>query len=276
MPEQKFSLHTHNNAFGIFDGRSAPLDMIEKAEELGLEAIGVSNHLIWHPNMPAAHGMFFSDFNNALDVYKRNVDLIHELDAKSKIKVLAGFEVDFFPSAAWRKGFEKMLSQLEVDYLIGSTHFMRSSDESLLCNIYHMETLSSSTSQDLINSYMINYWENTIESIRSGYFDFIAHIDYCTIFNLCIAPLWDEYKWRVIEALAEHDQAYELNTSGYRRLGRPHPDTWMIEELNHRNIPIIISDDAHSTNYICSDFDKAETYLAAIKYTNRWNLKNLS
>lgn len=272
MPEQNFSLHTHNNAFGVFDGRASPQEMVKKAEELGLEAIGVSNHFIWHPNMPAAHGMFFNDYKTALDIFKRNIDLIHELDSKSKIKVLAGFEVDFFPSAEWRCGFEKMLKELEVDYLIGSTHFMRTADESYLCNIYHMELLPPQTTFEQIDNYMCYYWQNTVECIKSGYFDFIAHLDYCTIFNLCTSPEWNDSKWQVIEALAEQKKPYELNTSGYRRIERPHPDFWLIEELNKRNVPIIISDDAHTPEHLCYNFDKAEAYLKSINYTNRWSL----
>lgn len=270
MIKQKFSLHTHNNAFGIFDGKSSPEDMVRKAEELGLETLGISNHFIWHPNMQRVHDMFFVDYNKALDVFKRNIEIIKELRAKSKINILAGFEVDFFPSVEWRKGFERMLKELEYDYLIGSTHFMRTADESYLCNIYHMNKLPQGTTFEQIDEYMKGYWENTIEAIKSGYFDFMAHLDYCTIFNLCTSEKWNEYKWRVIEALDKNHQAYELNTSGYRRIERPHPDYWMIEELNKRNVPILISDDAHGAEHLCNGFDKAESYLESINYTNRW------
>lgn len=40
--------------------------------------------------------MFHNDYGEALDIYKRTIDEIHRIAANSKIKVYAGFEVDFF------------------------------------------------------------------------------------------------------------------------------------------------------------------------------------
>lgn len=57
---QNFTYHSHNNSQGIFDGSNSAEEMIGKAEELGFEAIGVSNHLCLHPNMPLANKMFLT------------------------------------------------------------------------------------------------------------------------------------------------------------------------------------------------------------------------
>ena len=37
---QNFSYHTHNNALGVFDGRSSALEMLQQAENLGWSEIG--------------------------------------------------------------------------------------------------------------------------------------------------------------------------------------------------------------------------------------------
>ena len=47
---QKFSYHTHTNILG-FDGKNTAEEMIKKAEEIGFEEIGISNHFIYHPNL---------------------------------------------------------------------------------------------------------------------------------------------------------------------------------------------------------------------------------
>ena len=93
---QKYTYHTHNNFEGIFDGTSSCEDMIVKATELGFEEIGVSNHLIFHPNMQMVDKMFFNDYNKAMDIYKRSYDEIDRVSSKYPIKVFKGFEVDFF------------------------------------------------------------------------------------------------------------------------------------------------------------------------------------
>ena len=48
---QKFSYHTHTNSFGLFDGRNTVEEMIEGAYRAGYTELGISNHLIYHPNM---------------------------------------------------------------------------------------------------------------------------------------------------------------------------------------------------------------------------------
>lgn len=270
---QNFSLHTHNNAFGIFDGHTSPQEMVKRAEELGWTHMGISNHMVWHPNMPSQHKMLFRDINQAIDIYKRNIDLIRELDSQSKIKIYAGFEVDFFPSKQWRDGFEKICKSLDYDYLIGATHFIRNDDESMLCNIYYMNQLPSATSSTQMQNYMKNYWLTNIEAAKSGYFDFIAHLDYCSIFNLCTTPEWDDYKWQLIETLSEKHQPCEINTSGYRRINRPHPAPWMIKELCKRNVPVVISDDAHEPSHLGYAFQEAENLLSELNYSNRWDIK---
>lgn len=270
---QNFSLHTHNNALGIFDGINSPLEMLQQAEILGWEEIGVTNHFIWHPHMPLAHRMFFNDYHNALDVHKQALESLNEAAQKVKIAVRFGYEVDFFPSNEWRDGFEKMMEELKPEYLIGSTHFLRNTDETFLCNIFHLNALPTSTTKEQMHEYLANYWLNIVAAIESGYFAFIAHIDYCTIFNLCVEPEWDEYKLMVIESLAKHNQPYEINTSGYARVGIPHPNPWMITELCKRNVPVVISDDAHSIDVLGRYFSEAEELLENLGCTNRWSLK---
>lgn len=60
---QKFSYHTHTNALGIFDGHHSAAEMIRRAEEIGYEEIGISNHLVYHPNLLTTSPMFFNDFD---------------------------------------------------------------------------------------------------------------------------------------------------------------------------------------------------------------------
>ena len=88
---------------------------------------------------------------------------------------------------------------------------------------------------------------------------------------MCVEPEWDEYKWRIIEALEKHKQPFELNTSGYNRIDMQHPATWMLEELSKRGVPVIISDDAHDVSMLGQHFERAEKLLADIGYTSRFN-----
>ena len=96
---QEYSYHMHTNSFGIFDGHNSAEEMIRKAEEVGLKKIGISNHQAFHPNMPTNQSkMFFSNYNQACDLYKKVIEEIRTASLNFKIDVKVGFEVDFFQS----------------------------------------------------------------------------------------------------------------------------------------------------------------------------------
>ena len=268
---QNYSYHMHTNTLGVYDGHNSAEEMIEKAEQVGFAKIGISNHMAFHPNMPNQSQMFFSDFDQACDIYKRTIEEIRTVSLKSRIDVKIGFEVDFFSSATWRILFEKMQKELNADYYISATHYLRDKTEKYIMNLYYLKRHPEIRIDDEnITVYLNNYWDNIIESIKSGYFDFIAHLDVCKLFGYCLTPEWDERKWETIEVLAKYKQPYELNTSGWVKVGEQHPHTWMVEELNKRNVPVIVSDDAHSVEMLAQHFDQAENLLKTLNYQNRY------
>lgn len=269
---QKFSYHSHTNTFGIYDGHNSAQEMIKKAEEIGFEELGISNHLILKDNVIQNHSMFFNDYNLALDTYKRTIDDIRTAAINAKIKVRVGFEVDYFSDLKWRSDFERLITNLDIDYLIGSTHFLRNTDETVIYNMYHMKESNVYSNPELLNQYLNNYWRNIVESIKSGYFDFIAHLDVCKLFNFCQEESWNEQKFEVIETLDKYRMPYELNTSGWNKCNEQHPHLWMIEELNKRDVPILINDDAHSTAMLGQHYERAEQILSGINYKNRFRL----
>lgn len=263
---QDFSYHTHNHTQGIGDGRNTCEEMIAKAEEIGFSEIGVSNHLIYHPNIPLRHPQNFNDFAKALDYAQKNIDEIRETAQRHKIKVYAGFEVDYYPSAMWRNAFEKIITAVKPDYLIASTHNALSKDEKLLYNLWHIPT----PIDEQMKLYLANYWQNLIDCINSGYFDFVAHCDLATNLGVCVGDEWKDWQWKVIEAIKTQKLPFEINTKGIFRCGRPSPDWWMIKELIAAGVPTLISDDAHSTDMLGSYFADVEVELAKIPNAKRF------
>ena len=77
---------------------------------------------------------------------------------------------------------------------------------------------------------------------------------------------------QILEALKETHTPFEINTSGYDRINRPHPDVWMIKEMakNGGAVPVLISDDAHYTEKLGRHFEQAEQLLQELNYTNRF------
>ncbi|MBO5038727.1 MAG: histidinol-phosphatase HisJ family protein [Alphaproteobacteria bacterium] len=270
---QNFTLHTHNNELR-FDGHASAREMITAAENKGFTTIGVTNHLIMHPTLNFTENeepMFFHDFNQAQSAYMRHIEILENLKSDFKINIKIGFETDFFQNKDWRNYFEKMITRLPVDYLIGTSHFLKSEDESFLLNIYHLKRLQTPLEDEVLKNYVINHLKNIEQAVRSGYFSFMAHLDYCTIFNLAEDSSYDPYKLKILDALKETGTPFEINTSGYDRINRPHPAPWMIKELSQNGglVPVVISDDAHYPERLGNHFDKAEALLKELNYTNR-------
>ena len=272
---QNYTYHSHTCALNKYDGKNTALEMITRAEELGFEAIGISNHMCYHPNIILSNPMNIADIEEAVDTYQRIIEEIHNASRYAKIKVYVGFEVDFFPSKLWRDDFEQIISRINADYYIGSSHVIRTADEKQIINPYDVILHGYPCPDNFIKDNYHNCWSNLIESIKSGYFAFIAHLDLHKIFKLGIEPEWNQQKMQVIETLAKYNQPYELNTSGWNKAGEQHPQDWILQELSKRDVPVIISDDAHSVDMLGQHFERAEQLLQDIGYTNRWkpNLK---
>ena len=268
---QKFSYHSHTSFNNIFDGRNTADEMLAAYEKKGFTEVGISNHCFCHPTLnPPSFPQFFYDVDKFLDVYKVSFDYIDEAASKHNIKVIKGLEVDYFPSAKWNKIFERIIKELKPEYLIGSTHFIRTADESFMCNIYQLDSLPSLSTEEK-NELLRNYWINVEHSIKSGYFDFIAHPDYCCQFDLAITAEWNETKYRVIDAFSSTKTPCEINTGGIERIKRPFPDWWIVQELINRNVPLLISDDAHTTDAVGRHFDEVEKKLTEMGCENRFS-----
>lgn len=271
---QKFTYHSHTSFRGIFDGQNTADEMLSAYETKGFTEVGISNHCICHPTlakMPFMHNQNFSDINKFLDIYKQSFDWIDEAASHHKIKVRKGLEVDFFPSNEWRRTFERIIKELRPDYLIGSTHFIRSADESFMCGIYFLNNLPSSISPEQKHELLVNYWNNIIQAINSGYFNFIAHMDYICLFDLCTGPEWDEIKSKVIDTLASAKMPCEINTKGLRRRNVPFPDWNIVQQLINKDVPLLISDDAHGIGEVAFGFTEVETKLAELGCKNRFS-----
>lgn len=269
---QNYTYHCHTNSLGIYDGIDSADAMITRAEELGFCEIGISNHLICNPAIGEINKfqeMYFRDYKQAEDIYKRTIDDIREAAARHKIKVFVGFEVDYFDNKVWLRFFERMRRNLAVDYFIGASHFIYNDNFSKILKISYLNKRPDLLDDDILRNGLKNHWLNLTAAIRSGWFSFIAHLDQIMAKGFCNEPQWDEYKWLVIEALASGKTGFELSTKGLRKTKHFYPADWIIEELNRHNVPLVVSDDAHSVSQLGENFDKAEKYLAEINYKRR-------
>lgn len=269
-----YCYHTHTS---FSDGTGNLDDMLCRAVELGWKEIGLSDHLIVHrgfPNSPSlpifksstASFMYRSSFAEAEEFFKRYLDTICEARNRYPIKIFAGAEVDFYTYPGWLDGFEHFREVCPLDYYLSGNHFLILPDG----NIIDPEDIRFAGTKEVARKIIAEHYETVASAAASGLFDFMAHIDYMR--RVKFDDDFHDEKQNLINVLAENRMPIELSTKGLRKFGKFYPEPWLMQAMREQDIPVIISDDAHSVEELGYEFEKAEQYLEAMDYTNRWKL----
>lgn len=274
---QDFSLHTHTIGF---DGRSTVGDMATRAKELGMSAIGISNHFIVHPGIKNAHFysyavrggydvIYQSWYPDIIAKYRAHYDQVDRVALDMRMPILRGIEVDYFDDYNWRQGFEYALKVLRPDYVIGACHLIEYNG--CLCNVHDIKNASQPDRDKMLTS----YWNKVTRAAQSGLFTFMAHLDLPKKVNVGNELKWRDIESQTIDAIAKTDTGIEINTSGIECMGEPYPGGHILKNIAQTNVPVIISDDAHCADQIGRHFDKAEQLCSQVGIKNRLSLQKI-
>jgi histidinol-phosphatase (PHP family) len=230
-----------------------PREYVTQAQERGLQEIGFADH---NP-MPVQ----YDNWRMSKDDLPRYVELVGEA-RETGFPVRLGLECDYIP------GYEGWIEQLSKlypwDYLIGSVHYLGPGwdvDNPEL--VYKFEQVPVDEIWDL-------YWANYLRCIRSGLFDFVAHPDLPKKFGY--RPKTDPrpaYE-KVIQALVDHDVAFELNTAGWRKaVGEQYPALDFLKLAASAGVPVLVNSDAHAPEEVGAGFAQAHQLLREAGYRER-------
>lgn len=247
MMPYKTDYHTHSR---FSDGESFPEDYIEPAIRNGLKEIGFSEHLT----------LFRDKLNWSMSgtEVKPYVKSIRALATKTKeIKVRTGLEVDYFPGK--EKEIGSFLADVELDYIIGSVHYLGDSTVDMGPEFYHGKNID--------NLFEV-YFEQVIAAAASGLFDIIAHCDLIRIYGF--RPSSDpEYLYRkMARSFKIHDVVFEINTNGRNRpIADFYPDRRFLRIFREEDVPVCVNSDAHMPSRIGQYFDEAYQLLRSTGYS---------
>ena len=269
---QKFSYHTHST---FSDGQNTASEMIEHAAAIGLDEFGISDHLIVHKNIEqlrfcgAAKKIFHSSFDNELvDLCNKHADEIRKASKKYGIKTRVGYEADYFTYNGWIEEFDDFLKKIDYDYLISGNHYFMSSNGEDIFDIWCFQKYKDIAPEDT-TVYLKRHFQTLSKAVASKRFWFLAHPDYAqTVYGYNESDYQTEF-YNTVQALLSTKTGCEISTKGLRKFGHFYPSKNILSQLIEKNIPIIVSDDAHEANQICSFFDDAENELAQLGCKNR-------
>lgn len=246
--------HLHSNYSG--DSDATMESMILSAIEKGMTHMCFTDHYdIDYPYGPEdTPGMF--EFNHDAYVYEA-VRLKEKYEGKIFINV--GLEVGLQPQIARQNVI--LVKQHEYDFIIGSSHVCNGFDP------YNKEFFAGKTDEQAYRE----YFESIYENIRVfTNFDVYGHLDYVVRYGASKNENFTYSKYsdvldKILQKLIDSDKGIECNTKGYGKgLNQPNPCFDIIKRYHELGGEIItVGSDAHSPEFIGSDFDKAAEVLKA-------------
>jgi histidinol-phosphatase (PHP family) len=247
MKTTRIDLHNHTTRCNHAEGTI--YEYIERAIELGIDIYGFSEHAPM--DFDEKYRLPFCD----MQAYADDV-LAAKEKYKDQIKILLGYEVDWLPGH-----MEKKVLNAEVDYLIGSVHFLDK------WSFDNPEFLAGWENRDIDEIWQA-YFEATEAMATSGKFDIVGHLDLIKVFKYLPRQDVRILAKDALKAIKRSNMVLELNAAGLRKpIGEIYPSKALLEEAFSFDIPITFASDAHSIEQVGFGYEKAVTLAKEVGYT---------
>ncbi|WP_345970628.1 histidinol-phosphatase HisJ family protein [Sulfurimonas sp. HSL1-6] len=243
----KIDLHNHtslcNHAEGSVD------EYVAAAIAAGIDVFGFSDHapMDFDPKyrmkfeeMEQYHGMVM----DAREKYE------------GKIDILFGYEVDYLEGH-----MDTRVLSADVDYLIGSVHFL---DE---WGFDNPEFIGQYEHED-IDVIWERYFKQVETMAKSGLFDIVGHLDLIKVFKFMPKRDIVSIAAPALDAVAAAGMTMEINVAGYRKpVAEAYPSPDLLRAAFERGIPVTFGSDAHTPGQIGLFRDEAEALARETGYT---------
>jgi len=247
MKRTRIDLHNHttrcNHAEGTID------EYIQKAIELSIDIYGFSEH---------APMDFDEKYRLPLcDMSAYTNDILSAKERyRDQIKILLGYEVDWLPGH-----IEENVLSADVDYLIGSVHFIDK------WSFDNPEFIGGWEKRNIDEIWQA-YFEATEAMAASGKFDIVGHLDLIKVFKYLPKTDTRLLAKDALQAIKRSNMVLELNAAGLRKpIGEIYPSKALLEEAYALDIPITFGSDAHSVEQVGFGYEEAVALAKEVGYT---------
>ena len=233
-------------------------EYLVSAESRGVHEIAFTTHLITiGPDV---------DISIREDEIHEYIEDIRSAQEHTRIRLLAGLEVDYFPGEERHLG--SILSENEFDFILGSIHYINGVD------IGSQTQAEEYFARRPINKAADEYYAVWKRAIESGLFDVMAHPDYWRKYLHFYgkSATWQNYGSVVFEALekaAECGVGIEVNTAGViAGTGHFYPIPEFLLAANEAGIEIVtIGSDSHTAGALGFKAEEAAKRLYETGFT---------
>ncbi len=247
----KIDLHNHttlcNHATGSMEA------YVRRAIEEGIDIFGFSEHA------PMDFDQKYRMKKEDMPQYERAIEDLAR-DFGDKITILKGYEVDFLPQF-----LEKSVLEADVDYLIGSVHFLPRNGD--LWGFDNPEFIGGYKDVD-IDRLWEDYFKAIEEMAKSGLFQIVGHLDLLKVFGFKPKKDIRLLAKKALKAIKEANMAVEISGAGLRKpIKEPYPSRELLEEIKALDIPVTFASDAHSVDQIGFGLDENMAIAKKIGFT---------
>lgn len=251
----RIDYHTHHERCGHAVGKLE--DYVRKAAELGLDQLGLSDHLPLIHVDPAA---YYPEMAMPLEELPRYVEECLELKERYRgiIDIRVGLEADYIEG--YEERIRELLSPYPWDYLIGSVHFLEEWDITDFRQVHGWE------GKEPIDVYR-RYYRAIQQAASSGLYDIIGHMDVIKRFGYGPQDPEGQAEVRELErsallAIKEAGIAMELNASGLTKpCAEMFPAPHVIRQAFELGIPFTLGSDSHDPAKLGEGLDEARKLL---------------
>ena len=247
----------HNHTSFSADSEASPESMIERAIELGLSYLCITDHMDLDMDLPDM------DFTFDTNEYFHKHQQLKE-QYSDHITLLTGIELGLQPHL--NTELTELLKSHDFDFVIGSSHLCDKIDP-YYAEYWHGKTEYQAT---------YRYFESILENLHAfDDIDVYGHIDYVVRYGPTQADNYSYSKYKeildeILKTLIAKNIGLELNTGGLKYgLGFAHPHTDVLKHYKELGGEIItIGSDAHKPEHLAYDFSKVPSILkeAGFKY----------
>ncbi len=240
-------LHNHTILCNHAEGDLS--SYIEAAIAQGIDKYGVSDHAPM--NFDPKYRMSFEQ----ISTYQ---NMVKEVQAKyqDEIDILFAYEVDYLPGH-----MDKRILDADVDYLIGSAHFIDK------WGFDNPEFIGKYEGAD-IDTIWQEYFDLIRDMAQTGYFDIVGHLDLIKVFKFMPKGSVVSIAEEALQAIKKADMVLELNVAGYRKpCAEPYPSKALLERAFELDIPITFSSDAHKPEQVGLYRQEIEAFAKEVGYT---------
>lgn len=246
-------LATYHNHSTFSDGKHSIAEMVDAATALGVDELGVSDHLVLPPrgDVPA-----YAMNPDRLEEY---ITAIRSAERPGGPAMRIGLEIDYFPEMEDELG--SRLEVLPLDVRIGAVHCV---DEFVVDSHPRAWKMLDESGRNAAHR---GYWRRIEQMARSGLFDMVAHLDLPKKFGYHATDDLSDVVDAALDAIAAADLVVEVSTAGWHKpCLDAYPSIDLLQRCHSRHIAVTISADAHDAGHLVRDFKHAAERIAAVGY----------